>query len=311
MTWYGVLLLILGIGLLLWLGVGYWTFLVFCKSKRGVDRTDEATIRKENGPYADAILEGQAWIGAQPFEEVTTQSFDHLTLVGHFLPHPRQRGVAILFHGYNGAWNFDFSASIPYYYELGFSILGVDQRGQGESGGAYMTYGIKERRDVQSWVEYVIEQFGEQTPILLIGLSLGSSTVQMACGLELPRNVRAVISDCGYTSPEEIGKHVLQWRKLPVWLLWPQTRLFCRLLAGFDPREYSTLRAQRKNRIPTLFVHGEADEFVPPQMTERNYKACRAEKQLILVPEATHGVSYLVDKPRCQAAIRDFLERYF
>ena len=311
MTWYGVLLLILGILLLLWLAAGFGTFLLFCWCKRGKDPTDEATIRKENGPYADAILEGQARIREMKPETVRTTSHDGLTLVGHYIENPHPRGIAILFHGYHGAWNFDFSASIPYYYALGFSILGVDQRGQGESGGRFMTYGLKERYDVLRWVEYVNERFGENTPILIGGLSMGAATVQMACALELPNNVRACVSDCGCSSPEEIGTHVLRMHKVPVWLLWPQTRLFCRLLAGFGTREYSTLRAQRKNRIPTFFVHGEADDFVPTEMTLRSYKACRAEKQLLTIPGAAHGVSYLVDKPRYQAELRAFLDRYF
>lgn len=298
--------------LLLWLAVGFGAFAVFCvRNPKEEPSTRERIESGSYGKYAAAILEGRDWIDAQQTERVETRSFDGLRLVGHWIPHENARGVAILFHGYHGAWNFDFSASIPYYYSLGFSILTVCQRAHGESEGRYLTYGVKERRDVLSWIEYVNERCGADTPILIGGLSMGAATVQMACGLELPNNVRACVADCGCTTPYEIGVHVLRRSKVPVWLVLPQVTLFCRLLAGFGLREYSTLTAQRHNRIPTFFAHGEADDFVPCEMTLRNYKACRAEKHLLTVPGATHGVSYLVDRPRYEREIKEFLDRYF
>lgn len=303
------LFLILGL-LAIWLGLGWISFSIFCKTRRGVDPASEEKVREECGHYAEAILAGQAWIRAQNPEPVETTSFDGLKLVGHWLPNEKGRGVAILFHGYHGAWNFDFSASMPFYYSLGFSILAVDQRGQGKSGGRYMTYGVKERHDVLTWINYVNQKCGADTPIWLGGLSMGAATVQMACGLDLPKNVRAVCSDCGCTEPYEIAKHVLIWRGLPWWLFLPQTGLFCRIFAGFGLKEYSTLRAQRQNHIPTFFAHGGDDRFVPTEMSERNFKACRAEKQLLIVPGATHGVSYLVDQPRYEQELRAFLDRY-
>lgn len=297
--------------LLLWLALGWVAFAVFCKTPRGFDAASEEKVRSECGPYAEGILEGQAWIRAQQPETVRTTSFDGLALVGHWLPCENARGVGILFHGYHGAWNFDFSASIPYYHSLGFSILAVEQRGQGQSGGRYMTYGVKESRDVLSWVEYVNKRFGEGTPIWIGGLSMGSATVQMASGLSLPKNVRAVCSDCGCTEPYEIAKHVLTRHHLPWWLFMPQLALFCRVFAGFGLHENSTVTAQAKNRIPTFFVHGGADTFVPTEMSQRNFDACQAEKQLLIIPGATHGVSYLVDRPRYEKEIAAFLDRYF
>ena len=63
------------------------------------------------------------------------------------------------------------------------------------------------------------------------------------------------------------------------------------------------VRAMENNRLPVLFVHGEADTFVPPEMTMRAYRACRTEKQLVLVPGAGHGMSYLLDREGYQQAL--------
>ena len=58
-----------------------------------------------------------------------------------------------------------------------------------------------------------------------------------------------------------------------------------------------------------LFLHGEADSFVPLSMTEENFAACRAEKRLYTVPGAGHAQSFGVDPEGCKRALREFLER--
>ncbi|MFR5761948.1 MAG: alpha/beta hydrolase [Oscillospiraceae bacterium] len=62
--------------------------------------------------------------------------------------------------------------------------------------------------------------------------------------------------------------------------------------------------------MPILFIHGTGDQFVPCSMSQAAYDACTGEKRLILVEGAGHGQSYLVDRPRVQAAVREFLTDY-
>lgn len=312
MTRIGIFALVLGVLALLWLAIGFYTFAAFCMRRRGYDPSRPEHIRKTMPKaYADAILEGQAWIEAQSPERVEIQSFDGLRLVGHYIPHENARGTGIFFHGYRSRWNIDFASSMPFYYGLGFSLLAVDVRAHGDSEGGYMTYGIRERKDVLAWVNYINGRVGTDTPILIGGLSMGSATVQMACGLPLPKNVRAVVSDCGFTSPYEIGCRVLKQQHMPAWLVLPQMNLFCRLLAGFGLKEYSTLTAQAQNTIPTFFVHGDADQLVPLEMSQRNYEACKAEKHLLIIPGAPHAVSYLFDRPLYERELEAFLAKYF
>ena len=45
--------------------------------------------------------------------------------------------------------------------------------------------------------------------ILLHGISMGGATVLMASGLDLPKQVKGIISDCGFTSPKYVFTHVL------------------------------------------------------------------------------------------------------
>ena len=140
---------------------------------------------------------------------------------------------------------------------------------------------------------------------------MGSATVLMSLGTDLPPNVKCVIADCGYTAPYDQFAYLLKTRfHLPLHPILDIANLFPRLFAGFGFRDYSTVTALKMNRRPVLFVHGEQDPLVPIRFTVENYAACVAAKRLITVPEAGHGTSYVFATEACQNALRDFLMTY-
>ena len=57
-----------------------------------------------------------------------------------------------------------------------------------------------------------------------------------------------------------------------------------------------------------LFIHGEADSFVPCDMSRENYAACTAPKRLLTVPGADHAMSFLVDEEAYTEAVKGFLK---
>jgi fermentation-respiration switch protein FrsA (DUF1100 family) len=70
--------------------------------------------------------------------------------------------------------------------------------------------------------------------------------------------------------------------------------------------DYSTVEALRKTKLPVLLIHGEADSFVPGEMTYENFQACGSSKKLLVVPGAGHGGSYLKDPEAYRQALVDF-----
>lgn len=258
--------------------------------------------------YQTMMEQGEAWLKAQNMETVHIQSHDGLKLAGHFLDIGADQTI-ILFHGYRSRAFRDFSCVGEYYKSLGFNLLFVDQRAHGESEGTYITFGVKERLDCVRWAEYIDRRVGGT--IILDGLSMGATTVLMAAGEKLPGSVKAIIADCGFTSPEEIMLKVmevdLKVRCRPLFYL---VALMVRLRAGFAVDEYSTIEAMKKNRLPVLFLHGTGDKFVPYEMTVRACDACAAEKTLLLIEDATHGTSYLKEPETCRQALSGFLKKY-
>ena len=191
------------------------------------------------------------------------------------------------------------------------NLLLVDQRAQNGSEGKYITYGIREQKDVASWAACMAQRLGRAHPLFLGGLSMGAATVLMASDLDFDANVRGVVADCGFTSPWAIIRKVASRSKwIPLDASSALLNLFTRRFAGFDMKEKSTVDALGRTRLPVLLIHGLADDFVPPEMSRENYAACRSEKELLLVEGAGHGMSYVVSPERVQAAIAAFLEKH-
>lgn len=254
------------------------------------------------------IHSGMEWIAAQHAEPVSIQSFDGLTLRGLYLPAQNPRCCALLFHGYRSRGLREFSLLAPFYHSQGISMLIPDQRACGESDGTYITFGVLERRDAADWAAYMDRRLGGKTPMILQGVSLGASTVMMAADLPLPPSVGGIVADCGFTSPWDIIAHCAkQWYHLPPFPILSLLSQLARHRLGFSYRDCSTLDSLAHSQLPLLLIHGGKDNFVPIHMTEENFLAAAGWKRKLIVPEAGHAASYLVDEAACQRELLAFL----
>ncbi len=262
--------------------------------------------------FSDQIHEGVDWINSMPHETISVLSHDGLTLYGDLIEQKDPKATLIMFHGYRSAGPNDFSYATKFYYSLGFNLLIVDQRAHGRSDGKYIGFGALERFDCQKWTEVIYARYGKELPIIITGVSMGASTVLMASGLELPENLIAIIADCGFTSPKEIIAHVIkQTYHIPPQIILPAMSIWSKMLAKYSFSEVSTCDVLTKNEIPVLFIHGEADDFVPCDMTRRAFEACASEKEVIYVEGAGHGESYLIEKERCEETLKIFISKQF
>lgn len=264
-----------------------------------------------NSPWAqyEHIPRCLPWFKEHPPVDWYVIGHDGKRLHGSFFPCEQPRGTIIQFHGYRSRFEVDFSVSVPFYQSLGFNLLLIDQRGNNASGGRFITFGIKERLDVLSWVTYAGLKLGEDHPIYLSGLSMGATTVCMASDLEFPANVRGILADCGFTSPAAILEHVIRTKyHLPGKPVVAFLNIFTRIFAGFGLYEWSTTEALKNARYPVILFHGMEDHFVPHTMSQQSYAACTGECSLHEFPGAGHGLSYLVDTPRYQRLLKEFLE---
>ena len=244
-------------------------------------------------------------------EKWTITAHDGVKLVANYYHNADGAPVVIMFHGYRSSAVRDGMGAFKVCKEAGYNILMVDQRAHRESGGKCITFGVKERYDCVDWIYEVCKKCGKDVKIILIGLSMGASTVMMATGLDLPENVKGVIADCGYSAPKDILQAVIKMMKLPVRLAYPFVKLSAKIYGKFDLEGASATEALSKCKVPILFIHGEADELVPCDMSRANYEACASEKELFTVPDAGHGMSYLLDVDGYMAKFKGFLQKHF
>ena len=237
--------------------------------------------------------------------EITAQ--DGTMLVGHWFCPENAKRIIIAMHGWRSTWSQDFGAIAPFWFDNDCAVLFAEQRGQGNSGGKYMGFGLLERFDCLDWINWVNERTDAKLPIYLGGVSMGATTILMTAGFELPENVKGIVADCAFTSPHAIWKHVVENNfKLPFGLYSRAARDICEKRIQVPSDSYSTVEALSNCKVPVLFIHGTDDNFVPIEMTYENYKACVSEKRLFVVPGAEHGMSYFVDKDGYETAVKQF-----
>lgn len=252
--------------------------------------------------------EGRRWLEGMPYINVYIKSFDGLRLYGALLENYSDK-IVICVHGFTGSGKKDFASLAQAYYKNGYNVLLVDNRAHGQSEGKYVGFGVVDRFDLRNWVKYVINRFGSNVQIFLHGISMGAATVLMASSI-MPKNVRGIIADCGFTSVYEIFEYVLKrdyhLPKFPIIYL---TNIMSKIRAGYGYKDVNTTAEIARSDIPILFIHGENDEFVPLWMTMKNYSHCKAYKELFIVRESEHAESHYIDKKGYERRILTFIEK--
>lgn len=290
---------------------GAYTFFAACLRHKELPWLVEEEIKQTPyGKYYDFITQSDKWLLDHKFQEITTKSHDGLTLYARWVPAKNPRGTVLFAHGYRSTVLVDVGTAFEYFHNLGMNLLIPDQRSHGKSEGRYITFGVKESWDMVSWMVYHNKNFGDY-PIVLDGVSMGAATVMYVPRLQHPRNLKAMIADCGFTSPKEIisvvFRNVTHLPAVPsVWV----ADLCARLFAGFSLYECDTKEILQNSKIPIVMAHGTADDFVPCKMSEEGFAVCAAPKELLLAEGAGHGLSFMVEREKYMQLIEEMLDKY-
>ncbi len=272
-----------------------------------VDRTRKMA-GTEWDQYIPKIHEAKEWLMEQKHEEVWVKSRDGLRLFGTHFPCEGSKKAVICFHGYTSMGLNDYSTLAKFYLEQGFHLLIVDERAHGKSEGTYIGFGCLDRYDAKVWIDYLIRRLGENCEILLHGDSMGASTVLMTTGLKLPKQVKAAVSDCAFTSAWEVFQSVLKHMyHLPPFPLLSIADRMVKRKAGYGLDECNARNEVKKATIPILFIHGENDTFVPCNMVYELYQACASEKKLLVIKGAGHVESCYKETEQYEEAIKSFI----
>lgn len=310
MEWYYILLIFILVIILLIFSLSYLCFKITFYSNRKKKKEDfELPPGKLYLQYKDQIIRAIKEARKIPHKDFYIESYDGLKLHARYYECQKGAPMEILFHGYRGDAERDLSNGIERCFKLNRNALIVDQRGSGESEGNVITFGIKERKDCLTWINFAIKEFGNNVEIIITGISMGAATVMMASSMDLPKNVIGTLADCGYSSPKDIIKKVIKQIHLPTFIFYPLIKLGAKLFGKFNLEEYSPYESVQKSKVPIIFIHGNVDNFVPCYMSEKLYKVCNTRKELVIIPEAGHGLAYLVEPEMYLTALENFFKQ--
>ncbi len=289
----------------------YYVYRVaFYSRKKGQDDIYAIPSGEQYEPHKSEMLELIDMLVKREYIDVYTTSFDGLKLHGRYFHIKDGAPLNIGFHGYRATALRDFCVGANESLKRGHNLLLIDQRGQGKSEGHTITMGVKEHRDVLSWVNFANKKFGSDTKIILYGVSMGAASVVMSTSLPLPENVTGVIADCPYNAPKDILLSVAKKdmginKKLAYPFLWLAAKIF----GGFDVNAITCKEAVKNSEIPVLILHGEDDRYVPCEMSEAIQCANPDKVERYTFPDAGHGISFFSDKERYREITEEFFER--
>lgn len=195
----------------------------------------------------------------------------------------------------------------------GYSVVMMDARAHGASGGPIATYGWLERQDTRAVIDALLSSLrspclsiqwhgpgGPSCPgpkhIFALGESMGAGIALQSAAAD-PR-IEAVVAEAPFANLREGAYDYAGLRKYP----WLGKTLFAPFtwtllyhdekLAGFPVAEVSPQKAVAARAFPVFLICDEKDVALPCRHSEMLYAAARGPKQLWVVPGAYHTAAY-------------------
>ena len=174
----------------------------------------------------------------------------------------------------------------------GYSVVMMDSRAHGESGGDMATYGWKERYDTVA----ITDAFCSQENVRhlgALGVSMGAAIALQSAAVE-PR-IEAVVAEDPFADLREVSYDYAGMELSPILgktLFRPATVYAMSGMAragGFSPDDVSPVKAVAARPFPVLLICGTRDHRIPCRHAEMIYEAARGPKELWVAQGAEHA----------------------
>ncbi|QGU96896.1 alpha/beta fold hydrolase [Clostridium bovifaecis] len=228
-------------------------------------------------------------------------------LHGFFLPKENSKKFIIICHGFT----YSLYGSVKYmdlFIKRDFNVLIYDHRYHGLSGGKNVSFGYYEKYDLKTFADWIIDKFGKDSKIGIMGESMGGGIVLQNVVID-PR-IKFCIADCPYSDVTELMKYQLKTQYNLQWLpfLIPLASLFTKIRAGWSFKDVSPIKDLDKVDTPVLFMHGAEDDYVPTYMSWEMYNVKMGMKDIYIAPNAGHVEAYWSNKEDYDKKVGAFLK---
>lgn len=303
---------VLGMALVAYFGLGAAFFGIALGNKKRPDPTVPCKDSLfERNADNENLKAGYKWFDNTYHQEVVIKNRKGENLHGVEFLNPSNSNLwAICLHGWTNV-NREMSSYAMEYYKRGFNVLIPDLRGHNNSEHKFVTMGWMDRLDVVDWINNLVKE-NPKSKIVIHGVSMGGATTMMTTGESLPSNVVLAVEDCGYTSVKDIFTDRCKRKyHLPPKLVMPQASLVNKFVNGFFFGQASCINQLKKSKTPTLFIHGDKDDFVLLSNLDPVFEACAAPKEKYIIKGAEHALSSHWFHEEYWQVVDNFLKKYF
>lgn len=240
----------------------------------------DRTLHSVPGDYPFAVL------------DITIPGEAGQILHGWWIPAERERAKVVLYlHGNDGNVSTNMHGIAPL-RELGYSVLLIDYRGYGASGGSFPSeQGVY--RDAQAGWDYLLgERRVPPADIVIYGHSLGGA-IAIELALHHP-DAAGLVVESSFTSVRDMAKLDARYTLIPLGPLLNQ--------------RFDSIDKVRRLALPVLYIHGTADEIVPFEMGKALYAATPTARGFVPVPGGRHEDNASAGGAALRSAIGRFVE---
>ncbi len=212
--------------------------------------------------YPEGYWDTQKLIGAS---DAWFETSDGVKIHGWWVLKEGSPLVTLFLHG--NAGNITHRAArIQEIIAAGSSVLMLDYRGYGKSGGRPSEQGLY--RDSEAGFVYLFGKGYRADQIILHGESLGTA---VAIDLAFRRPCAALILEAPFTSAGDVAGTIVPF------------------IGPLLIRSFNSLPKIRWIRVPKLFMQGDRDEVVPLRLGQELFAAAQGSKTFWVIPGAGHN----------------------
>jgi alpha-beta hydrolase superfamily lysophospholipase len=217
-----------------------------------------------------------------------------ISLGGRLYPAGKDAPVILYFHG-NGEIAADYDDIALFYRQESITLLVVDYRGYGRSGGS-PTAGSLLADAVTSFaaLERILSE-NRLSPVhrYVMGRSLGSAAA-IEVAMHAGDRLAGMIIESGFAHTFGL-----------------LSRLGINIEDADEERDgFGNLSKIKRLSLPILVIHGLEDRLIPPSEGRTLYETCAAHhKQLVMIPGAGHNDLLFRGRELYFQAVREFIQR--
>ena len=139
----------------------------------------------------------------------------------------------------------------------------------------------------------------------------GSVKAKLDASVNIPDvNIVAVLADCGFSSAlDEVSSVASKYLHLPYFPFVVITAWWVKVLAKYKLKDMAAKDYIEYYEGHLLIIHGGKDDFVPTSMASVIYNQAKCDKDILIVEDAEHALSYVVAETEYKSAVERLLSK--